>query len=205
MAGSTARAVMWQDLDLGPRLFARLALPAAARDLLLIAGSGLITVDDEECALLLARQHALLTCALLDEEEIRYPDAVRNVFRLGDRLLQALAHVHRDEGLAALPLVLCCREDVTPAAVRAAAQRDTQVAAIAALGGEIDRAGIERLRLCRAPLLLLHAPEDHQSPAALQRAAPYLSAPCCVRQLAAGEAVLSAQADWWRHLADAHR
>lgn len=191
---------MWQEIDLGAHVYGRLALPEAPHDLLLLAHPGFATVDDELCDFLLGQGHALLNCALLDEEEIRYPDAERNVFRLTERLLQALAHLLRQPELKALPLALCAYAAATPAALRAAVQRDRQVTAIAACGGEIDRAGGEALRYLSQPLLLLHAPDDSAALTAHARAARHLQHPCTLVELAPESTPLRHQAEWFAAL-----
>lgn len=189
---------MWQEIDLGTHIHGRLALPESPRDLLLLAHAGFATVDDENRDFLLTQGHALLNCALLDEEEIRYPDAKYNVFRLTERLLQALARLLRRPELKALPLILCTDQACTPAAVRAAVQRDQQITAIAACGGDIDRAGGEALRYLKQPLLLLHTADDPRTPAAHARARHHLQAPCTLAQLAADDKPLLRQAAWVR-------
>ncbi|WP_371325253.1 hypothetical protein VX159_06980 [Dechloromonas sp. ZY10] len=194
---------MWQEIDLGPHIHGRLALPETPRDLLLLAHTGFVTVDQAQEAFLLGQGHALLNCALLDEEEIRYPDAGNNIFRLSERLLQALAHLLRQSELKALPLALCTYDATTPAAIRTATQRDRQVTAIAACGGEIDRAGGEALRFLGQPLLLLHAADDKRTPVAHARAARHLRAPCSLVMLAADEAPLLKQAAWFITLTQA--
>lgn len=186
----------WQEIDLGKQVYGRLAMPENPRDLLLLVHPGFATVDDENRDFLLAHGHALLNCALLNEEEIRYPDAERNVFRLTERLLQVLAHLLRQPELQLLPLRLCTYGATTPAALRAAVQRDRQVLAIAACAGEIDRAGGDALRHLRQPLLLLHAAGDEGTVAAHARAARHLPTPCTVVELAAGESALLRQAAW---------
>ena len=191
---------MWQEIDLGKHVYGRLALPENPRDLLLLAHPGFATVDDENRDFLLGQGHALLNCALLDEGEIRYPDAERNVFRLTERLLQALAHLLRQPALKALPLALCAYDAATPAALRAAVQRDRQVTAIAACGGEIDRAGGEALRYLGQPLLLLHAPDDAAALAAHARAARHLRTPCTLAELKPESAPLLRQAEWFAAL-----
>jgi hypothetical protein len=60
---------------------------------------------------------------------------------------------------------------VAPAAIRAAAQRDTQVRAVACHGGLIDRAGAQALELLIAPLLMLIDADDDTAFAAYRRAA----------------------------------
>lgn len=187
---------MWQEIDLGAHIHGYLAQPEQPRDLLLLAHTGFATVDDENRDFLLQQGHALLNCALLDEVEIRYPDAEHNVFRLGERLLQVLARLLLQPELHALPLVLCAYDASTPAAIRAASQRDRQVTAIAACGGEIDRAGGDALRYLKQPLLLLHAADDQRTLAAHARARRHLHAPCTLTPLAADDKPLLRQAAW---------
>ena len=79
--------------------------------------------------------------------------------------------IRRDGDMEVLPLAIFATGDTSPAAIRAAAQRDTQVQALACHGGLIDRAGLEALKYLSAPLLMLFDAEDRIGPLAAERAA----------------------------------
>ena len=96
---------------------------------------------------------------------------------------------------AAVPALIALAGQ-SPAAVRAAARRDTQVAAVVACGGLVDRAGLEALNLLRAPLLFLYSGENVYADKAWQRAQRHLSCPHDSQRLPAGAHAAPLIAGW---------
>ena len=84
-----------------------------------------------------------------------------------------------------------------PAAIRCAAQRDTQVKALLCHGGLIDRAGVQSLELLVAPLLMLFEPDDMllRRPTCGRHGAP--GCPHEKQHLALGDSPIPAIADWF--------
>jgi hypothetical protein len=72
---------------------------------------------------------AVLTMELLTSQEAQFVDATQNVPRLTQRLLDLLDLIRQDGDMQDLPLAIFATGDSCPAAVRVAAQRDTQVKA----------------------------------------------------------------------------
>lgn len=70
---------------------------------------------------------ATLTMELLTAQEVQFADATQNVPRLTQRLIDILDMTRKDGDMEALPLAIFTSGDVAPAAIRAAAQRDTLV------------------------------------------------------------------------------
>jgi len=149
-------------------------LPDEAHGLILLARSHHAPVDTAITANLAARGSAILAMELLTTQETQFVDATQNVPRLTQRLLDILDLIHHDGDMQDLPLGIFATGDSTPAAIRAAAQRDTQVRALACHGGLIDRAGLQALGLLSAPLLMLFDADDVVTRTAYLRAAPHL-------------------------------
>ncbi len=146
-----------------------------------------IAVDSVIAANLAARGFAIFSMDLLTAQEAQFADATQNVARLSQRLLDMLELIQREEDLQRLPLAIFATGDTTPAAIRAAAQRDTQVRALACHGGIVDRAGLQALDLLSAPLLMLFDADDPISKQAYQRAIPHLRVPHEMHLLIGGE------------------
>ena len=95
---------------------------------------------------------------LVSMQEEHFPDVHNNVPLLARRLIEFIGNIkHRmlfDE-IPTMPLGLCAANDTTPAAIRVAALRDHDIAAIVCRGGLIDLAGVLYLRSLESPLLLL--------------------------------------------------
>lgn len=180
----------------------QLELPATPRGLILVARAQHAPADDFLRSTLAEQRFAVLTMALLSSRELQFADAIHNIPRLTQRLLDTLTLIQQDGDTAELPLMLLTSGDLTPAALRAAAQRDTQVRALACHGGLIDQAGLQYLQLLAAPLLMLFDSDDDSGPIAWQRARRHLASPAEMRALAPGEDQLPILADWFsRHLA----
>jgi dienelactone hydrolase len=96
-----------------------------------------------------------------------------------------------------LPLAIFATGDSCPAAVRVAAQRDTQVKALACHGGLIDRAGLQALKALMAPLLMVFNADDDVANAANQRAASYLPVTHETHLLGSGEDPLLPVINWF--------
>lgn len=176
-------------------------LPDGRRALVLLLRPHHVAGDALLAARLAARGYASLSMELLSAQEMQFADATQNVPRLAQRIVDLLDLVGHDPEFAELPLALFAAGDLTPAAIRAAAQRDAQVAAVVGVGGIVDRAGLNYLQLLAAPLLLLCAADDPAPAAAWQRASRHFAAPHALRPLAPGEDGGGPAADWFdQHL-----
>jgi hypothetical protein len=153
----------------GP-LHGQLDLPDNPRDLILLARAHHAPVDTFITANLAARQHAVFSMELLSAQEAQFADATQNVPRLTERLLDILDLIRHDGDMENLPLAIFATGDATPAAIRAAAQRDKQVKVLACHGGQADRAGLQALKLLNAPLMMLLDHGDATAIIAWQRA-----------------------------------
>jgi hypothetical protein len=158
----------------GP-LHGHITTPDTPRGLVLLARAHHVMVDDIITANLANRGYAILSMELLSSQEMHFADATQNVPRLAQRLIDILDLIRHDPAMQELPLAIFANGDLTPAAIRAAAQRDAQVGALACHGGIIDRAGLQSLKLLAAPLLMLFDADDPYGRPAFQRAKPYLA------------------------------
>ncbi len=156
-------------------LHGHLELPDNPIGLILLARAHHAPVDANITANLALHGYAILSMELLTVQEAQFADATQNVPRLSQRLLDILDLIHRDGDIQELPLAIFASGDATPAAIRAAAQRDTQVKVLAGHGGAIDRAGLEGLKFLAAPLMMLFDADDNIGKIAFDRAAPYLN------------------------------
>ena len=160
-------------------LFGQLELPDTPCGLVLLARAHHAPDDIAIAAQLVEQNFAVLIMELLTSQEAQFVDATQNVPRLTQRLLDMLDLIRRDGDMENLPLLILANGDTSPAAIRASAQRDTQVKALALHGGLIDRAGREALNLLTAPSLFVYSPEDEAGQIAYQRAETYLN---CLHQ-----------------------
>ncbi len=158
-------------------LHGELSRPEKAQALVLVAQAGSHRHATAVTAALAGRGFAILSLNLLTLQEGQFPDAAHNVPQLAHRLVEALDFIHREYELEAMPVGIFATDHATPAAIRAAAQRDAQVKAIACHGGIIDLAGLQNLRFLASPLLMLNDPDDTAGQAAFHRAAQYLAVP----------------------------
>lgn len=177
-------------------LHGRLERPEFPDGLVLVAGVHASPAELDLASHLVARGHAVLTMELLAASEIHFADALQNVPRLGQRLLDILSMIRQDGDMQDLPLGLFAAGDLTPAAIRAAAQRDTQVRALVCHGGLIDRAGLQALELLVAPLLMLFDAGEATGPLAYQRAEPHLRTLHRMQVLADGESLVPHAVAW---------
>lgn len=156
-------------------LHGQVDLPEAPKGLILLARTQHTPVDAIITASFAARGYATLSIELLTMHEAQFADATQNVPRLSQRLLDILDLIAHDGDLQGLPLAIFACGDASPAAIRAAAQRDRQVMVVAGHGGIIDRAGLQGLKLLVAPLCMLFDSSDQIGQAAYLRAASYLN------------------------------
>lgn len=162
------------------RLYGEIRMPEAPVGLVLFVaacGSAEQASRGDVGTQLLHSGHAVLTIDLLDAAACRYADATAHVPELTENLLMLLAHVQRlidGAVIPPLPLTLFASGDATPVAIRAAAIRDKAVAALACLGGLVDLAGLQYLRVLRAPLLLQHHADDAAAAANIARARKFM-------------------------------
>lgn len=157
-------------------LHGEIVLPAEAHATILLARSHHSPVDAMLSANLAKRGYAVLSMDLLTMHEAQFADATQNVPRLAQRLLDILDLARRDETLASLPFAIFATGDAGPAAIRTAAQRDTQILALACHGGLVDRAGKQALEFLRAPILMLGDAGDDAVKASYDLARPHFSA-----------------------------
>ncbi|PKO92391.1 MAG: hypothetical protein CVU16_06490 [Betaproteobacteria bacterium HGW-Betaproteobacteria-10] len=179
----------------------QLDLPDMPRGLVLLARSHHTAVDPIIAANFVTHNFAVLTMELLTTQEARFVDATQNVPRLTQRLLDLLDLIRQDGDMQDLPLAIFASGDCSPAAIRVAAQRDTQVQAVACHGGLIDRAGLEGLKLLVAPLLTLFDSNDDMGRAAFQRAANHLICEHKTHSLEIGEDPVTPAVIWFSKLA----
>ena len=180
----------------GP-LYGHLHLPAEAHSLVLLVRSHLTAADTILTEKISDHGLAVFAMDLLTAQESQFPDASHNVPKLGQRLLEILDFVRREPELQMLAIGLFSLGDASPAALRVAAQRDTQISAVACHGGMIDRAGKQALDLLRAPLVLLCNADDDLARASYERSSPYLAAPHEIKFLPLGCDLAPLTADWF--------
>jgi putative phosphoribosyl transferase len=150
---------------------------------LLPGGGGLVVLAHAATALN-ARENILagifrhcglstLSIDLLSRQEERFADAHNNIPLLAKRLLEFLGLLKNRMLLGELerqPIGLYAAHATSPVAVRVAALRDHDIAAIVCRGGLIDLAGMLYLRSLESPLLLLIEESDEQHIASSRRA-----------------------------------
>lgn len=158
-------------------LHGQLARPEFPRSLLMQPTLHHATLESPLAVHCVAAGHAFLAMELLGESEIHFTDAAQNVPRLTQRLLIALDLIRSDGDMQDLPLGIAATGDIVPAAIRAAAQRDAQVRALACHSGLADRAGVQALELLAGPLLMLFDADDATGQTAFRRVEPHLFCP----------------------------
>lgn len=159
--------------------------PEHAAGLVLLAHAHHAPSDSLIANDLAAHGYAVLTMDLLTAQELQFADATQNVPRLTQRLIEMLDFTRIDGDMADLKLAIVATGDTTPAAIRAAAQRDQQITALVCHGGIVDHAGRQALDLLAAPLLMLFDEDDTIGPAVFQRARGHLHATCQAQVLKA--------------------
>ena len=180
----------------GP-LHGQMNVPPAAHAAILLARSHQTPIDAIISANLANRGYAILSMDLLSSQEAHFADATQNVPRLAQRLIDLLDLARRDDSLSSLPIGIFATGDASPAAVRAAAQRDTQIRAVACHGGQIDRAGKQSLEFLRAPLLMLGDPADTAAKSSYALARPLLTPPHEFHELGPAEDPVLRVAAWF--------
>lgn len=178
-------------------LHGQLELPDDPRGLILIARAHHAAGDAFISSRFAESGYATLTMELLTAQEVQFADATQNVPRLTQRLIDILDLARNDGDMERLPLAMFTSGDVAPAAIRAAAQRDTQVKAVACHGGLIDRAGVQALDLLVAPLLMLFDADDRIGQTACRRAGSHLACAHAMQVLAIGEDPAAPAAIWF--------
>lgn len=163
----------------GP-LHGHIDMPDNPHGLILLARAHHAPADIFITANLAARGYAIFFMELLSAREAQFADASQNVPKLTQRLLDMLDLIRTHGATQDLPLAIFASGDATPAAIRAAAQRDIQVRALAGHGGIVDRAGLQALNLLSAPLMMLFDSDDSPGRNAFQRAMPHLT---CVHEM----------------------
>jgi len=178
-------------------LHGQLELPEEPRGLILVARAHHAAQDVAISSCFGEFGFATFTMELLTAQEMQYSDATQNVPRLTQRLIDILDMIRIDGDMEKLPLAIFTTGDVAPAAIRAAAQRDTQVMAVACHGGLIDRAGGQALDLLIAPLLMIFNADDLAGNAAWQRAASRLACTHEMQIIDIGEDPAKPAASWF--------
>ncbi len=177
-------------------LHAQLDRPDSPRGLVLLASPQRSAVDSLIAANLAARGYAILSAGLLSTQEAQFDDALHNVPRLAQRIIDFLDLIRNDGDMQDLPLAVFASAETTPAAIRAAAQRDAQIKVLACHGGIADRAGLQALQLLAAPLLMLFDADDSTGRSAFQRAATHLACSHETHVLGHGEDPVLRVAAW---------
>lgn len=170
------------------RLHGQLSLHPAAPGLVVLAYAA-PALDAREHVLAGILRHAGLSTLAIDliaREEEHYPDLHNNVPLLARRLVDVLDLIKTRMlmgELQTLPFGLCAAHATSPVAVRVAALRDHDIAAVVCRGGLIDLAGLLYLRTLEAPLLQLVEENDAAQLAAARRAQKELQALSTVRAI----------------------
>ena len=170
------------------RLHGQLSLHPAAPGLAVLAYAA-PALDAREHVLAGILRHAGLSTLAIDliaREEEHYPDLHNNVPLLARRLVDVLDLIKTRMlmgELQTLPFGLCAAHATSPVAVRVAALRDHDIAAVVCRGGLIDLAGLLYLRTLEAPLLQLVEENDAAQLAAARRAQKELQALSTVRAI----------------------
>ena len=152
-----------------------LSLPTDPSALIVMAHAGKIPEAHDEALAETLRQEGMATLVidLLTHQEERFADVHNNVPLLSKRLLGCLTQIKRQMQNGELPTLsigLCTADSTSPVAIRVAALRDHDIAAIACRGGLIDLAGGLYLRSLESPLLVLLGEHDETLLASNQRA-----------------------------------
>lgn len=145
---------------------------------------------------------ATVEMPLLREAECHFTDATTHLPRLAERLLALLGLLRQQMNNQAIPelgIGLVAGGDMSPLALRVAAIRDREAKALVCHGGLLDLAGIQYLKVLRAPLLMLvDRNADDAVAANAHRAARLIPATTEVVELLPGHTPSSPTADWFR-------
>lgn len=178
------------------KLSVHLTRPEVPRALIVIIHAGTSLPDATLIADFSGHPWAILTVDLLTAEESRTHSDEEKAAQLRQRLISVLDFVRNDGDTAGLPVGFYAVGRATPAAIRAAAQRDATVRAVVVHGGLIDHAGREYLEALVAPLLVLVDPEDANAERVAHAAFPHLGSPHALYRLENGDAG-SKPASWF--------
>ncbi|MGE5471805.1 MAG: hypothetical protein ACM3X0_13475 [Bacteroidota bacterium] len=171
--------------------------PDLPRGLILLVRAHHAPADTIITTHLVSCGYAVFGVELLTSQEAHFADATQNVPRLSQRLIDILDLIRHDGDMQDLPLAVFANGDTAPAAIRAAAQRDTQIKALACHGGLVDRAGLQALNLLVAPLLMIFDADDAIGQAAFQRAASHLGCRHQTHVLELGEDPVMPATGWF--------
>lgn len=148
-------------------LHGKLLLVPAARGFVVLAHDTkrLDARDDRLANAFRQAGFSTLSVDLISSHEENFPDIHNNVPLLARRLIDflGLIKLRMQMGeLPTLPIGLFAANATTPVAVRVAALRDHDIAALVCRGGLIDLAGVLYLRTLASPLLVLAEESDIQ-------------------------------------------
>ena len=156
-------------------LHGRLALPPASRGIVVL--THIAQVQDTKDEWLVSQFHyaglSTLSTGLLTHHEEHYPDVHNNVPLLSKRLVAFLEVIKNGMTAGELetqPLGLFAANATSPVALRVAALRDHDIAAVVCRGGLIDLAGMLYLHSLESPLLMLVEESDEPHLASNRRA-----------------------------------
>lgn len=154
----------------------------APRDCAALAAAGDAAAELHKCGI------GTVVIDLLLDSEAHFTDADTHLPHLTERLLAVLNYLHRaveTEAIAEQAIGLLAAGAATPLAVRVAALRDNEVRAVACHGGLVDLAGLQYLKVLRAPLLLIADDTDEIAASNLHRAIVHIPAVVSLERLAA--------------------
>ena len=156
-------------------LHGQLALLPDAPGIVVLAHAAAVLDTRDEIIAGIFRHAGLSTLSvdLLARQEEQFPDVHNNVPLLSRRLLDFLGLIRNRMLLGeirTLPMGLWAANATSPVAVRVAALRDHDIAAIVCRGGLIDLAGMLYLRSLESPLMLLVEETDARHVASSRRA-----------------------------------
>lgn len=184
------------------KLFGNLSLPDSPRSLVIVPrGGDPHGPQARVTAALAAQQHAVLSIDLLTHKEGGFAALAQNSHLLMPRLLRLLDYLKEDGDSAGLPLGIFAVGPVAAAALRATAQRDAQVHALAIYQGLIDHAGKQYLEALATPLLVLLDIDEEDvetKQASTERAFEHISAAHAVRLI--NDLSLAGEACRWFNL-----
>ena len=164
------------------RLHGELTLHPASPGLVVLAYASPV-LDAREHVLAGILRHGGLSTLVIDlvaREEEHYSDLHNNVPLLARRLVDVLDLIKNRMlmgELKPLPFGLCAANATSPVAVRVAALRDHDIAAVVCRDGLIDLAGVLYLRSLASPLLLLVEESDELHAASNRRALAEVTCP----------------------------
>jgi len=156
-------------------LYGELALLPESPGIVVLAHAAMALDQNDKLLAGQFRRAGLSTMSvdLLAHQEEHFPDVHNNVPLLAKRLVDFLGLLKNRMQMGELreqPIGLFAANATSPVAVRVAALRDHDIAAIVCRGGLIDLAGVLYLRSLESPLLLLVEETNTQHVASNRRA-----------------------------------